>query len=282
MKKKPKDDFKLKNIQKLIQSLSFSNSTSNLKAIVSNYNISISNNDSPTQEESNNSDYSGLYDFTSEENSSNILDNINDMSLTLVSYIKEGNLDELSKFINENLDKINLNYLNKNGYSLIGIAIYYEGLEDDTKLKIVEKLIKFGAGVNLGLNPPLHLAAAFGYDEIAKVLIRANAKIDSLDCDNKTPVMLAAEEKDEEMLKILGIDKSKIRDLLDIHSDQNTSNTSVSPFNSSSDIFDVFYEHSAAQQNSTKDPEVVTPKILSLTQEEINQLFGETSDSSDN
>lgn len=149
----------------------------------------------------------------------------------IINLIENGDSVELIKLFEETKNDFDPNYCNEKGWSLLNLVIDSPELdEDDCKLQIVEKLIKHKADVNLGLTTttPLHLASVSGYYEIAKILIKAGADCFVLDNEEKTPIDLAIEEEDREMLKILGIkDESEIDEMLESRSEKDDTDISV-------------------------------------------------------
>lgn len=121
----------------------------------------------------------------------------------IVKLIKENNLNELEQLFPENEKLFNPNYFNDLGFSLLSVVIDSEELDVGQKLEIVKILINLKADVNKGSTTPLHLAAVNGYHEIAKVLFNAGASNSAEDSNGHTPISLAEEKEDVDMLEIL-------------------------------------------------------------------------------
>lgn len=102
---------------------------------------------------------------------------------------------------------IDVNYTDKNGYSLLCFAIHFG------KLKSVQFLIEKGADIHQK-NPefyseaPLHLAARDFNAEIIQALLSAGADINALNTENQTPLIFALghEKADIALFKDAGAD----------------------------------------------------------------------------
>ncbi len=251
-----------KNKVKLIQYSRLTDSKQDLKKMVHENNDTL---DFLIEEKPlNNTDL--LSNFI-EQGKSTILDN------TIINYIKKGKMDELHKFVEQNSGNFNLNSCDKKGWSLISIAIDSSKLDIDAKLKTVEKLIEYRVNVDMGTTTPLHLAAVSGYYEIAEALIKAGADVCAFDDDDKTPIDLAIEEKDKDMLKILGIKDEEIFELIDSSYDQSTSDLSVTPGNSTPDVWDVSDIHSGIQLNFDNENNGNGASIIN--KEQVTKIFQE-------
>ena len=73
----------------------------------------------------------------------------------------------------------------------------------DNKMEIVKLMIEKGADVNNGSWTPLHIAARYGYTEIARLLIKNGATVNKTDEDRWTPLYAAAYNGRPETVKLL-------------------------------------------------------------------------------
>ncbi|XP_067625980.1 ankyrin-3-like [Eurosta solidaginis] len=88
-------------------------------------------------------------------------------------------------------------------------------------LKIIEDLLKYGADVNALYNSregftPLHSAAKYKQEEVAKLLISYEADINAQDKTGKTPIFYAIENADLKITKLLLTNRANIKDSPDL------------------------------------------------------------------
>lgn len=98
---------------------------------------------------------------------------------------RNGSIDIVRELIKY---KVNLEEVDKNRWSAIYYAVYFEHLE------IVKELLNTGVDVNLksaNQANPLYLACKRGYVEICRELIKAGADVNQLGMDERSPIHVA-------------------------------------------------------------------------------------------
>ena len=112
---------------------------------------------------------------------------------------KENFLITIEQLINEN---INLNYIDKNGFSALHYAV------DEGNLKICEILIQTKK-VNINIKSiidnktPLHISCKNGYFDITKLLIQNKADLNCLDNENNNPLLYCVKGNYYEVIKMI-------------------------------------------------------------------------------
>jgi hypothetical protein len=98
---------------------------------------------------------------------------------------------------------------------------------DENELKHVKDLIRRGANVNASDKwrwTALHMAAYGGYDDIARVLISAGAKLDARTVDGETPLKLAEIHRHRDVVCTITDEVDRLRDELEEHETTPTDN----------------------------------------------------------
>jgi ankyrin repeat protein len=74
-----------------------------------------------------------------------------------------------------------------------------------SRTRIAELLVKYGARVNdvEGINTPLHAAALFNQPEMATWLLSHGARLNVKDSNGKTPLEIATEKGNQEVIDVL-------------------------------------------------------------------------------
>ena len=112
---------------------------------------------------------------------------------------KENFLITIEQLINEN---INLNYIDKNGFSALHYAV------DEGNLKICEILIQTKK-ININIKSiidnktPLHISCKNGYFDITKLLIQNKADLNCLDNENNNPLLYCVKGNYYEVIKLI-------------------------------------------------------------------------------
>ena len=115
----------------------------------------------------------------------------------LHSAIEFGMTDFLEKQIDDGIvRKYDINFRKPNGLALIHTAV------SSNQLEIVQILIKHGAILEFPKETPLHLATYFGYNDIAKLLLKNGADPD-VAVDGETPLHFAVSNNDFETVELL-------------------------------------------------------------------------------
>ncbi|HJM68968.1 MAG TPA: ankyrin repeat domain-containing protein [Candidatus Babeliales bacterium] len=147
----------------------------------------------------------------------------------LFEYIKDGNLQGVTKLMSSKTKNVDVNFQNAQGFTPLLFAIYHKQLKialellntykanpnlgTPTRVKpliraygsfhaknltdIIDALIKAGADVNIknpGGQTPLFLAASKGNLDLTRLLLKAHARLDLGDQSNKTPLMEALDK----------------------------------------------------------------------------------------
>jgi len=164
-------------------------------------------------------------------------------SLTAIDFLKAENLTELLPYFEENLPKVDIK-----GNTPLHHAVYQNGLAmirnmlatDKTSINIrnnqgltplliainklnygiSDLLLQFGADPNVinfnDENTPLHIAAINGVGWLGEILLEHGAKINALNKEWATPLILAAQGQHREFVALL-LRKGAIIEIADIH-----------------------------------------------------------------
>ncbi len=131
-------------------------------------------------------------------------------------YIREGNLQEVTRLIEEDNGLLNAKDVDVFGYTPLYTAAMYG------KTEIALRLIELGADVNtknLDGNTPLIVAAGNRNTEIAQKLIERQANVNAKDGDGNTPLHIAARTGNTEIVQKL------IELVADVNTKNNLGNT---------------------------------------------------------
>lgn len=118
-----------------------------------------------------------------------------DFTTGVKSAIKLGHTECLDCLLTT--DIINVNERDSCGQTLVYHAV------QSNRHSAVECLIKYGAKVNMGGHTPLHIAAHYGYDECAKVLLQHSAQINAQNSLGNTPLIVASIYKQVQIIRML-------------------------------------------------------------------------------
>ncbi|KAJ8950176.1 hypothetical protein NQ314_008029 [Rhamnusium bicolor] len=122
---------------------------------------------------------------------------IADCDKTMVDHIKEGNIEEVKKYLNSSNIIATINESDADGLAPIHWAA------DSGFLEIVKILINSGAEVNLqdaDGQTALHYASSCGHVECVKYLLEQGGQTDSIDNEGCTPLSVASDDSVKELL----------------------------------------------------------------------------------
>jgi len=113
--------------------------------------------------------------------------------ITIVDYIRNGNIEEVQKYLKNNKPDVVID----------GLSLFHWAA-DGGNVNILRELIKFGVDINLldsDGQTALHYAASCGHVDCVKILLENGAKKTIRDSDGNTPYNVALDSEIKNLLK---------------------------------------------------------------------------------
>lgn len=176
------------------------------------------------------------------------------------SAVKTGQTEEVRSLLAEGLD---VNQPFGEGISALHLAVI------NNQEEVAEILIQSGANVNAPdatlSATPLHLAALYGRNNIANALIKRGANVNALMKFNISPLLVAAQFKQAEMIELLLNNKANLH-----HSDQDGYSALHFAAQNGDDITAKILLDRGAQVNMRDKTKNATPIMVAREQNHMN------------